>query len=405
MEIKLSLQTVTPLFLGGSNPKGEPELRAPSFRGVMRFWLRALLGGILGDNPQEIFKHESAVFGSTEHASPVIVRVQHQSLQFTTYSQLTANKPGLAYLLFSARATRSEPERKAIQGKFGLTCQSRSGTQSVLPFESAYASLWLLTHFGGIGSRSRRGGGNLQVQSVQGNVPSSLPPLQVEAKTPKELQQELAHGLKQLRQWAAKAFNGSLQPNFSGQPEFDVLHPNYCRIWVVDKSFNTWDGALNEFGSVMQRFRQRRQPDYQNVKSVIQGGRNLQPVKRAAFGLPIVFFFQSLYQRYLQELQGKGLDKREAQRRAREMASADLEGTEHDRRASPLIIRVVKLANEKYALVLLRFVTPLLPAGERLKLRHRGREFLTAQPDDAIWQELMKHLEQYLGSLSEVVGW
>ena len=87
------------------------------------------------------------------------------------------------------------------------------------------------------------------------------------------------------------------------------------------------------------------------------------------------------------------------------MASADLEGTEHDRRASPLIIRVVKLANEKYALVLLRFVTPLLPAGERLKLRHRGREFLTAQPDDAIWQELMKHLEQYLGSLSEVTGW
>jgi len=382
MEIKLSLQTVTPLFLGGSNPKGEPELRAPSFRGVMRFWLRALLGGILGDNPQEIFKHESAVFGSTEHASPVIVRVQHQSLQFTTYSQLTANKPGLAYLLFSARATRSEPERKAIQGKFGLTCQSRSGTQSVLPFESAYASLWLLTHFGGIGSRSRRGGGNLQVQSVQGNVPSSLPPLQVEAKTPKELQQELVHGLKQLRQWAAKAFNGSLQPNFSGQPEFDVLHPNYCKIWVVDKSFNTWDGALNEFGSVMQRFRQRRQPDYQNVKSVIQGRGNLQPVERAAFGLPIVFYYRSLG------------------------ASGVLEGAEHDRRASPLIVRVVKLANGKFVLVLLHFVALLLPANEQLRLRRGNTEVgRTHQPSYTILGNFLSELQSSLGSLLGVVGW
>jgi len=172
MEIKLSLETVTPLFLGGANPRGEPELRSPPFRGAMRFWLRALLGGVLADNPLEIFKHESAVFGSTEHASPVIVRIQHSSLHSVAYSRLTANKTGLAYSFFNARATGSEPERKAIQGKFGLTCQSRSGTQSVLPFESAYASLWLLTRFGGIGSRSRRDGGNLQVQSVQGTVPS-----------------------------------------------------------------------------------------------------------------------------------------------------------------------------------------------------------------------------------------
>lgn len=64
MEIKLSLQTVTPLFLGGSNPKGEPELRAPSFRGVMRFWLRALLGGILGDDQQEIFNQKSLPSGA-----------------------------------------------------------------------------------------------------------------------------------------------------------------------------------------------------------------------------------------------------------------------------------------------------------------------------------------------------
>lgn len=52
-ELKATLEIVTPLFLGGANPRGAPELRAASVRGVLRFWLRALLGGVLGDDPQK----------------------------------------------------------------------------------------------------------------------------------------------------------------------------------------------------------------------------------------------------------------------------------------------------------------------------------------------------------------
>ena len=40
--ITIRLETITPLFLGGAEPRGEPpELRPASFRGVMRFGLRA----------------------------------------------------------------------------------------------------------------------------------------------------------------------------------------------------------------------------------------------------------------------------------------------------------------------------------------------------------------------------
>jgi CRISPR-associated protein Cmr1 len=38
--ITVKLETVTPLFLGGAEPHGEPELRPPAFRGAMRHWLR-----------------------------------------------------------------------------------------------------------------------------------------------------------------------------------------------------------------------------------------------------------------------------------------------------------------------------------------------------------------------------
>lgn len=390
--LRVTLETITPMFLSGSNTR-EVELRAPSFRGVMRFWLRALLGGVLGDNPQEIFKNESAVFGSTEHASLITIRVQQKNLHTEQFSGLAKwneqksryERQGIAYLFFSARRTGQKQERIAISAnqEFVIDVLTYHPTLSAKALEFAYASLWLLTHFGGIGSRSRRGGGNLQVRSVQGNVSSSLPSLQVKAKTPSELLKELTQGLSQLRQWAAKAFNGSLQLNFSVQPEFDVLHPKFCKIWVVNKTFNTWIEALEEFGSTMQQFRQKYEPDHRSVKAVVfRGVSDLQTVKRAAFGLPIVFYY-----------------RRPSEERA------TLEGENHDRRASPLIVRVVKLANDKCTLVLLRFIAPLLPADEKLKLRHHNREITAEQPDESILQEFLKQLKTKSLSSLEVVGW
>lgn len=44
LKLTVTLETVTPLFLGGADPRGEPELRPPAFRGTLRYWLRAALG-------------------------------------------------------------------------------------------------------------------------------------------------------------------------------------------------------------------------------------------------------------------------------------------------------------------------------------------------------------------------
>ncbi|MEM4203918.1 MAG: type III-B CRISPR module RAMP protein Cmr1, partial [Candidatus Methanomethylicaceae archaeon] len=132
-ECRVEVLTVTPVFLAGADPRTSVELRSPSFRGALRFWFRALLGGVLGDNPEEIFKREREVFGSTDYGSPVIVRVQHPAFQPLPYSDLTVNKAGLAYLLFSARATGRQPQRMGIQVRFQLTCQLRSMAESLLP--------------------------------------------------------------------------------------------------------------------------------------------------------------------------------------------------------------------------------------------------------------------------------
>jgi len=198
-KIRVNIEIVTPLFLGGSDPRGEPELRAASLRGALRFWLRALLGGVLGDRPDEIFRHESQVFGSTDHASPVVVQLSHQNFLSIGYSQLRQNRPGVAYLFFGARPLHSEPERKAIASGSQFTCTLRlqAGVRDPKTLQAAAAALWLLTHLGGLGMRSRKGGGNLQVVSTDWSDPS-LPLLTVQAQTAEQLQKELQDGLHRL---------------------------------------------------------------------------------------------------------------------------------------------------------------------------------------------------------------
>jgi CRISPR-associated protein Cmr1 len=386
----LCLETITPLFLTGADPRGEPELRVASIRGALRFWLRALLGGVIGDsNLNELRQAEAAVFGSTDTgASPVVVRVlnlpKHSSVPFSALtgwnpSSKSYAQPGIAYLFFAARGTHNEPERKAIPAgsSFELELSLRAGVQDQDALLKAYAALWLLTHLGGLGARSRRGAGSLQVTQVQGDVAdSALPSLEVRAKTPGELQEELQKGLRQLR-------NSIGTSTFISSPStFDVLHPNACKIWVIDRQFTSWEEALDAIGQRMQQFRNRRAPDYQNVKNAVQGKRLTQPIERAAFGLPIVFYYRSL----------KG-------------AKGTLEGERHDRRASPLFIRVTRLANGKYVLVLTLFQAQLLEAGEKLKLKRQDPPTYVNAPDLSLIDDFIQEVRRNIGPCLEVTGW
>jgi len=392
--LKVTLQTVTPMFLGGADPRGEPELRAASVRGALRFWLRALLGGALGDrNLDALRRAENEVFGSTDTgASPVVVRLKELSgsstLTKASFSALAEwdgksrvyRKPGIAYLFFAARGTRRESERKAIQGKFQLILNARPGAQAEEAFKRAYAALWLLTRLGGLGARSRRGAGSLQVVQVKGDVPSGLPALPIRATSPEELQEELAEGLHALRQLVGDA------GNVSNPSAFDVLHPNACKIWIINKIFSSGEEALDKFGQSMQRFRNRRNPDYSNVKNAIQGGQLKQPVERAAFGLPIVFYYRSLGGQ-----------------------SATLEGETHERRASPLMIRVTRLSTGKYVIVLTLFQAVLLPDGSLELIKEvQGRRLSLGQcsiPGMGLIYDFLNDVDRQVAPRLEVTGW
>ena len=149
-EITIQLETVTPLFLGGAEPKKDPpEVRASAFRGAMRYWFRATAGGIIGDhNLDGLHKLESAVFGSQNSGSPISILLSGNP-HFSKHFILPHKQSG-------PRSAFDNVEEMT------LTLRARIGT-SELVFNNACMALNLVLLFGGVGLRSRRGFGSLRV--------------------------------------------------------------------------------------------------------------------------------------------------------------------------------------------------------------------------------------------------
>ncbi len=166
LSLTVTLETVTPLFLGGAKPKDEPpELRPPAFRGVMRYWWRAALGGVIGDrNLEGLHKLETVVFGSVGYGSSVALRLRPVAAGLMSQDEkILPHKEGPRAGSRKAFASNQRFELKMLM--------PRSEDTGV--WEAASAALRLALTFGGAGLRSRRGLGTLKV--IQSSSPALVP--------------------------------------------------------------------------------------------------------------------------------------------------------------------------------------------------------------------------------------
>jgi CRISPR-associated protein Cmr1 len=143
-------------FIRGSDNETNalPELRGPSFRGPLRFWLRAVTGGVIGDlNLDGLHKIESALFGSTELGSAIRVELRPiGNMQTARYPLLphhdqairTAFRPGNS---FSIKLSETRPTKDTV-------------------WQAANSILKLMITFGGVGNRSRRGYGAMHLEQI-----------------------------------------------------------------------------------------------------------------------------------------------------------------------------------------------------------------------------------------------
>jgi CRISPR-associated protein Cmr1 len=280
-KLTVALETVTPMFLGGADPRGMPELRAPSFRGVMRYWWRALAGAYLDNNFEVLKQTETEIFGSTNKASPVIVQVKGKPRYFDL-EQRADRTSGYNYLYWSLflQHKGKKPSGIAPGSTFEVSLGLRPGLQDQALWQAG-AALWLTVRLGGLGSRSRRTLGSLTARKESDlGSDSPLPQFVSMASDLTALAAELETGLQSLRILVG---NNGTKPAH----EFNVLHKDRCAIWVVGGklSWSRWENAAETIGNALRIFRQ-----------------SFPLHKRVALGLPLKSLKEPPHQRYASPL-------------------------------------------------------------------------------------------------------
>ncbi|MBW2077681.1 MAG: type III-B CRISPR module RAMP protein Cmr1 [Deltaproteobacteria bacterium] len=142
-QIIFELETITPLFMAGADGR-TPELRPPSFKGMMRFWWRAMRAE---DDIQTLSKNEAILFGGTEEGqgkSKITIRISDHNLKSNSYSPLPHKQARF-------RVPGLEPRQKF---KCIICVEQRYQKVAISAFK-------LSTLLGGFGKRSRRGFGAL----------------------------------------------------------------------------------------------------------------------------------------------------------------------------------------------------------------------------------------------------
>jgi CRISPR-associated protein Cmr1 len=305
--LTFDLEFITPAFIGGANQQA--ELRPASFVGLLRWWWRALKGEC---DIKRLREEEIKIFGGDgKMASPVYLRVEgniRKGRDLTNECKLNA---GVGYL-YHFVTVRGKREFIKPGSRIKLTLIGKD------EFLKHYiASLWALIFLGGVGSRSRRGGGNLRVVSYE----------------PKDLVEDLEISFTptdNLREWLieniknAKKLVGSSNTSCDKYSNLPYPKNGDIKLEISKTKFNTWYEALNDIGKEFMKFRS------ENKQSVFDA---------AVFGFSVI--------------RGKGLFV-EAKEKIK-------------RRSSPVIIKVVKNSEGKYQWMVLGLEGKFLPDGAKLR--------------------------------------
>ncbi|MDW8464750.1 MAG: type III-B CRISPR module RAMP protein Cmr1 [Chloroherpetonaceae bacterium] len=336
-KVEFNCTVITPMFLAGAD-QNKPELRVPSLRGELRWWLRALLGATTIQNADDLFSKESEVFGSVDKVSEVTIKlsiVQEASDRASNLFQQHNQMQGMRYLWYSTNlGQNNRPYFKPEDTQFKVSFISKNDDA----LKKAICAFWALSVCGGLGTRSRRGAGSFSARITYSDIEKNhLPEFEIDF-VPENF---------------TKQFE-KIERTFGSFPVKNARKawPSFSKVNIFRANLHAqkWQDAVEQVGKALQEFRNRRQPDYQNVKDFIQHGTIPQTVERAAFGLPLMFRYRSLPNPNNSAIISLNLD-------------------DSDRRASPLWISIIKLPNSQYDAVLTYFDSLFLPNDARLEIK------------------------------------
>ncbi len=339
---------ITPLFGGGAEPQQPDEVtvvRASEIRGLLRFWWRATRGGQFG-SLDEMRRAEEAIWGSAAaEGKPGPSEVWLEVRDF---------KKGQLDVPFEV--VHSKREKAVVNPRKGSVVPAYAAFPLQPKREEAYvgmelpgvyldveftlhitfpekrrqdveAALWAWETFGGVGARTRRGFGALQLVELIENDQNKMPNA---PKTPQQVKEWIR---QTLREYVVKGNWPEHIPHLSQDLRFECTKPQRDALAA-------WQTLIGK----LQQFRQQRHKKYglslwpeANVIRKRMGQKPKWPPNisspslverfpRARFGLPIIFHMPH--------------DKRLRSKDFTLMGSPEPDSDKPiDRLASPLILR------------------------------------------------------------------
>ena len=300
-QIEAVYRVVTPLFCAGADAR-KAEIRLPSFKGVLRFWWRALAWSRLKGDLKAIQVEEDTLFGSAGGGqSRVSMRlgVNPSPSVVPEGSQLTVPGrerrvvgPGARYLGYGVMETFPSRVKGTAAGQLTRACLRAPFDFTVhlrvvgLGLTADYAdsmmgslrdALIALGMMGGMGAKSRKGYGSLAIQSLHVDGRKQWPTLQS------------SHDLRV----ALQALRRDLGP--TSWPEYTALY-NRSRNLLVSSNQKEPMELLDLVGRELMRYRswghrgrvlgQRSERNFRHDHDLMKGARRSTHPQRIAFGLP-----------------------------------------------------------------------------------------------------------------------
>ena len=300
-EIEATYRVVTPMFCAGADP-GRAELRLPSFKGVLRFWWRALAWSRLNGDLDEIQRQENVLFGSTGagqsrvsmrlaiDSDPQLARKDEVLTVLASDGRVVGE--GARYLGYGvmhafdskkSNTRKGQLTRACLRAPFDFVVRMQLRGREASPdelrqqSESLEDALICLGSHGGVGAKNRKGYGSLAIRSLLVNG---------------EQRWRLPQTMHELRD-ALVAFRRGRQAG--NQPAYTALSREARHVLLASSRTQAVE-LLDLVGRELMRYRSWRhhgrvlgQPSEKNFRDdhdLMDSNRRNRHPRRIAFGLP-----------------------------------------------------------------------------------------------------------------------
>ena len=299
-KIVATYKAATPVYLGNEDPSVPAKrLREASFKGVLRFWWRALFWQEFWEKAKHdegcalalLKQAEGELFGAASDNK----RGQQALFCLRAYVECKGQKAdnpegvGWDYLRGQGLAHREPAFNAGSIFRVELLLKPRIKEAQEEQLLKALVALGL---FGGIGARSRRGVGSLSIQKLnKGQVPNTakdLTKIKQWLSLPAKCPLPPFSAFSELAESWFQEEKGEKAPRLIG--DFGCHLMDYRSYYQVDCSANNGAGKIN----LQKKSTPNFQADHDNMLLVAQANYPQQAPERAVFGIPHNYYFRSL---------------------------------------------------------------------------------------------------------------